>query len=727
MKIRNFNYYILIYTLTIAFASEGQIQRYKADKDFYSFNYAFAAERYKKIAGRKGADTKLAKNLADSYRLMGNSTDAEKWYSKVITFPDVDPINILYYAEALRNNGNYMEARNQFLQYGLKVPLEKKKAEALAKTCEMALEWMANPSQIKVKNRKDLNTSYSEFGPVFFKKDLLFATDRAIEGEEYTRKEIYGWTGTPYLSVITATIDSSQHFTVNDKIREIEHSYHNGPVSISKNGDTLYFTRANKVNNPKKVTGKEQAQNFINRLEIYYAVLKNNKWNNIQPFPYNNITSYSVGHPALSPDGKTLYFVSDMPGSIGETDVYYCEKKSDGKWSEPTNLGKNINSHGKELFPYVSSDGTLYFASNGHPGMGGLDIFYAKGKKDQWKEVDNMKYPINSPKDDFGIAFDSTGESGFFSSNREEGMGGDDLYHFRNPSCVVSGLTLELLEGAEQPLEGVMINLYKRGDTTSIIAYERSTSKSYRKVCLRSYHPCASVYNAQGTFYFNLQPGIYELKASKNGYFTQLATIDANCNGEDTIKIALQLNKIILNKPIVLKDLFYDDNDKLFVKKKIYYDLDKANIRYDAAMELDKLIDLLKNNPNIKVELSAHTDSRHTTEYNMSLSQKRAEAAVKYIVSKGINQDKIVAKGYGESKLVNDCKDDIKCPEESHQQNRRTEIMITEIIEQKTHEIGPYDTLYSLARKYNTSVEELKRINNLEDEVIYAGEVIKVK
>lgn len=727
MKAISIQLFTMVIALHVATTVEGQIKRYKADKDFTNFNYAFAAERYEKIAKRSGADKDLAQKLADSYRLMNNSEEAEKWYSKVIAFPDSDPVNFYYYAEALKNNGNYMEARNQYLKYAIKVPEEKKKAEALAKTCETALEWMVNPVQIKIENRKDLNTEYSEFSPVLIKNNLIFATDRKLSQESYERKEIYGWTGTPYLYLMTAGIDSMRQFTVQGKINEIDHAYHNGPVSLSSKGDTLYFTRANKVKNPKKIAGKEQAQNFINRLEIYQAVNKNGKWQNIEPFAYNNISQYSIGHPALSPDGKTLYFSSDMPGSFGETDIYFCEKQKDGTWGKPTNLGKKVNSAGKELFPYVSNDGTLYFSSNGHPGMGGLDIFYAKGAKTTWHEVDNMKFPLNSPKDDFGIAFDSTGKSGFISSNREGGLGSDDIYHFRNPSCVVSGLTLEILKGTEKPLEDVMINLYRKGDTTELLAYERSTTQSVRRVCLRSYHPCASVENAKGTFFFNLQPGTYELKASKNGYFTQLATIEANCNGEDTIKIAMQLNKIELNKPIVLKDLFFDENEKLFVKKNIYYDLDRADIRRDAAMELDKLVELLKNNPNIKIELSAHTDSRHSSEYNLSLSQKRAEAAVKYIINKGIDKDKMVAKGYGESKLVNDCKDGKACDEEKHQQNRRTEIMITEIIEPTTHKVGAYDTLYSISRKYNISVEELKKLNNIQDEVIYAGDVIKVK
>jgi outer membrane protein OmpA-like peptidoglycan-associated protein len=369
----------------------------------------------------------------------------------------------------------------------------------------------------------------------------------------------------------------------------------------------------------------------------------------------------------------------------------------------------------------------LYFSSNGHQGMGGLDMYVAKGNKVDWKEVSNMKYPFNSPKDDFGIVLDSTGKSGFFSSNREGGKGGDDIYHFRNPTCVVAGLTLQMMDGSEKPLEDVMLTIYKKGDTASVIAYERSASTHAKKVCLRNYQPCATVYNAQGTFFLNLQPGVYEVKASKSGYFTQLATVEADCQGEDTIKLAMQLNPIILNKPIVLKDLFYDENDKLFVKKNIYYDLDKADIRYDAAMELDKLVEMLKNNPDIKIELSSHTDSRHTNEYNLSLAQRRAEAAVKYIVSKGISKDKIVAKGYGEEKLINHCKDGVSCSEEEHQQNRRTEIMVTEIIAPETHVVGPYDTLYTISRKYNISVDDLKDINDLSNEVIYAGDVIKLK
>lgn len=230
-----------------------------------------------------------------------------------------------------------------------------------------------------------------------------------------------------------------------------------------------------------------------------------------------------------------------------------------------------------------------------------------------------------------------------------------------------------------------------------------------------------------GTFFFNLQPGTYEVKASKNGYFTHITSVEVNCEKRDTVKLALELKKIELNKAIVLKDLFYDEKDNLYVKRRIYYDLDKSDIRYDAALELDRLIEMLKNNPEIKIELGSHTDSRHTNDYNIALSQRRAEAAVKYIVQKGISEDRIKAKGYGEEKLVNDCGNDINCPETKHQENRRTEIMVTEIVEAKEHVVGPYDTLHSISRKYNVSLEELKEINNLTDDIVYAGDVIKLR
>ncbi|HEX8548401.1 MAG TPA: OmpA family protein [Cytophagaceae bacterium] len=717
---------IIFYTIP-AFS---QYKKLKADKEYLKFNYALAIQHYLEHIEDKDLTVDVAENLADCYRLTSQSEKAEEWYGKVLAFNSYKPIDILHYAEALRNNGNYMEARNQFIAYGQKVPEEKEKATKMAEACDMALDWMANAEQVNLLNTKTLNTTYSEFSPYIYKERYFFTSDRKIEGEEYSEKEHYGWTGNPYLRIFETTRDSNfQWLTAKALDPEINTEYHNGPISISPDGKHLFLTRTNKAKNLKKVTGsKDKAVGFINRLEIFYATWNGTKWTSLQPFPYNNIKDYSVGHPAFSSDGKTLYFVSDMPGGFGESDLYYSERQTDSTWGKPVNLGAKINTSGKEVFPYVSED-KLYFSSNGHPGMGGLDLFSANGSRGTWSNVVNLKYPMNSSKDDFGLSLDTTGKAGLYSSNREGGVGGDDIYSFKQPSCILAGVTLELVDGQEKLLEDVLVKLFKKGDTTSVIAFERSGKAAPKKICLRSYEPCGVVYDAKGYFFFNLQPGVtYEIKASKQGYFTQSATITADCKSDDdTMKIALLFNKIQLNKPIVIKDLFFDDNDKLYAEKKIYYDLDKAEIRYDAAIELDRLVALLKDNPDIKIEMGSHTDSRASDDYNLKLSQKRAESTVRYLASKGIDNNKMTARGYGESKLLNNCKDGVKCSEKEHQLNRRTELIVTEIMNQDTHTVGPNETLFSISKKYKMTLEQLKALNNLDNNAIYVGDVLRIK
>jgi outer membrane protein OmpA-like peptidoglycan-associated protein len=359
-----------------------------------------------------------------------------------------------------------------------------------------------------------------------------------------------------------------------------------------------------------------------------------------------------VGHPALSPDGNILYFVSDMPGGLGETDLYFSPRQADGSWGTPVNLGAQVNTAGKELFPAMSPKGKLYFSSTGHAGMGGLDIFVAEGAESTWRNVRNLKFPLNSPQDDFGILMDSTGEAGFVSSNRESADGTDDIYAFKfiRIPCQLAGQTVEKIQTKPGiftvvPVGKVLVRLYQEGDTTARITYS----------------------DAAGNFTFPILDGLsYTIKATKTGYLTRSAAITPNCQSTvDMVSMGMVLNRNTLNRPILIEN--------------IYYDLDKWDIRPDAAVELDKLVQTLKDNPAIKIELSSHTDSRQTHSYNQLLSQLRAESAVTYMVSKGIAPSRLEARGYGENRLLNRCGDNASCSEEEHQLNRRTEFKLLKV------------------------------------------------
>ena len=375
------------------------------------------------------------------------------------------------------------------------------------------------------------------------------------------------------------------------------------------------------------------------------------------PFKYNNKEEYSVGHPAISPDGDILYFVSDMPGGVGETDIYYCVKNVDGTWETPQNAGTTINTSGKEMFPVIEKNGDLYFSSNGHPGMGGLDMFRSTGSKETWSEPENLKHPFNSPKDDFAILFTEEGKTGFFTSNRDGGEGADDIYSFKyTPPPVPTKLTLQVTTWEKMENDTLAILT----DEVNILYCESSNPKNKRKLTNMGDGKYEVVISCDSK---------YEVSAISNKFFAVPAqTIETHCETfNDTVFVKFVFERIVLNKEIVIEN--------------IYYDYNKANIKPEAAIELGKVISLLKENPAIIIELGSHTDSRGSDSYNLDLSQRRADAAVKYIVENGISQERITAKGYGETKLLNRCSNGVRCSEQEHQKNRRTEFKITGFIE----------------------------------------------
>lgn len=725
MKLANKKYLILLILIFCVSITYGQQKKNRADKEFSNYNFALALDYYKDYLEKRTPDATTCLRIAECYRHINNSEKAAEWYQKAILLNVPDPDIHLKYGKVLVMNGEYLDAIDEFVKYGIKMPEQKDVSKNLSEAAYQALEWMSYPEQVKIINAEAFNSGKSDFSPVSYKGEIVFTSDRMDSSETYEQKELAGWTGNPYLKIYTLKEGKASLFS-----EAFASDYHTGPAAFSPSGDTVVFTKTFKVTNPVKLLkDREKAKSFINRLELWYAIKKDGEWQEAKAFPHNKKTEYSLGHACFSTDGKVLYFVSDMPGSIGKTDIYYSTI-FDGKWGDPVNLGPKVNTEWKEVFPHITKGGYLYFSSDRPEGMGGLDLYKAKGNKTNWSLSENLRYPMNSSKDDFGLLMDSTGNSGYFSSNRLGGYGSDDIYEFRKPGCVLAGITLEKSKsGKELILENVQVELFRKGDTTELAGYARSGSEGKKKVCIRSYEPCKIIYDSKGKFFMELQQGVaYELRASKEGYFSQTIDVPADCNTPgDTVNLAVLLTKIEMNKPIVISDLFFDESDKMYVKKNIYFDLDKSNIRYDASLTLDKLVRLLKDNPDLVVELGAHTDSRHSSSYNLQLSQKRAESAVKYIITKGIENDRISARGYGESMLLNDCADGVECEEEKHQRNRRAEIKVLEIRTPVAHEVKPNETLYSISRRYQLSVDQLKKLNGLNDNRIYAGDKLKLK
>lgn len=620
----------------------------KANKYYEKYDYYYAIEIYERLM-KKGGNLEVAEKLANSYRFTGNTIEAEKNYAKVLSYPNFNTINYLYYAEVLKQNAKYEEAKHYYLMYGEREPSQADKALRLANSCDMARMWANRPElNIVVTNEKSLNSDQSDFSPVIYQDGLIFASDRFFTQTKANPKnnKVYGWTGNGYIKIYQAVHDPKAPkdvFKLSALPNYINKEFHNGPASISYDGKTLVFTKSG----VRKIAGKKNKETTSHNT-IYFSTFENNSWTEPQPFEYNNILEYSVQHPALNKEGNVMYFVSDMPGGYGGMDLYYSEKK-DGKWTQPINCGSRVNTPEDEVFPYLRGDGKLYFSSRGHLTMGGLDIFEVEGEKSAWSEPRNLKTPINSSKDDFGITFFGNNQSGYFSSNRSGGKGLDDIYHFVQKPVdeVVLQVAGQVFDKAKQiPISGLKVFLYNK-----------NTGKED-----------AVVSDENGAFVFYLdQESDYTLRGDLDKFFSrQEGEISTKGVKESTIyNVKFEVERA--------------EEAYLVRLNNIYYDFDKYAIRKDAEPELMKVVEFMNKVGDVNVQMQAHTDSRGKADYNMQLSVKRANAARDYLMQQGVDKERLSARGFGKTQLLNLCADGVKCTEEEHQLNRRTEFKVIRI------------------------------------------------
>lgn len=643
--------WMLLGLLAMGLQTKAQYVLLKADEEFKLFHYSTAIGLYTE-AYQKKPTTHAIERLAACYRLTKDYPQAESWYAMLVKEKGAKPEAFLYYGDALRNNSKYAEAKVQYQKYGeLNRDFPAVQKSMLVLSCDSALSWMKSPKSLVLNNEKNINSVSEDWGAVTYQGGIVFTSDRrnALVLEEVKKnrpflkfdeaniapdKVTYGWTGNNYLRLyLKKGTDSAALFPFN-----AGSEYHVGAASFTADGKEMYFT----LTRIPEVIEREKGMPKTVKVEIYSSKKdENGKWGTVQPFKYNNVNEYSVGDPFISKDGSALYFVSDMPGGKGLTDIYVCFRTEGGGWGKAINL-EQINTEGSERSPFFDDDSNFYFATDGRVGMGGLDIFKAAKQGNGLAEPKNMGYPLNSPQDDFAF-FLSSKKEGLLSSDRVGGKGSDDIYSFilnPNLSFKLEGVALDKRTGL--PLPGVIVSLSK-ADGTLISAQT----------------------DEQGRYKFNLE--------ENTEYFIKGAKTDFRNAETETV------SNVGIEKSAVFKKNIYLDPIELFKEIKlenIYYDFDKSDIRKDAATELDKLVKIMKENPTIWIELGSHTDSRGNDKYNMQLSQARADAAVRYIISRGIDKTRIKAKGYGETRLLNKCANGVECTEEQHQLNRRTEFTI---------------------------------------------------
>lgn len=620
--------------------------------DRYQFEEAITL--LKRVVVKEETQKEATLMLAQCYKAQNDIYNTKAWYERAVKFEDVSPETIYEYGISLQNVGEYYKAKLAFEEFLRHEPNDELGLLKLESCNNILTIWSDLAPNYSVEPADELNTDACDFSPVIYDNSIIFVSDRynKIDGSSQ-----YGWTGRGYLKLYKSDPKGVGEFDGELGDAELfdhkfHQKFHDGPICFSSDNKTAFITRSFRDNAMKVDNYK------TNMLKLFYSEKKDDgKWGKFQPF-YLNSKEYSVGHAALSKEGDTLYFVSDMPNGYGGTDIWMCVKTNDG-WGGAINLGDKINTPENEMFPVVGDDGFLYYSSRGLPGWGGLDIFRTSLVDNQWTEPENLLPPLNSSADDFAMAFVPDSKTGFFSSNRVGGRGNDDIFYF---------VELEREVEVEEPeIEVEPVFNYIAG-----VVRDKVSNEPLENATVFLYNPYTGKVkviktDANGVYKTIIEPNTnYVVKGMKPTYIS-------DC-------LSFEIGEIEPGSTVETpRDLYLDklDLDRIFTIDNIYYDFDKYNIREDAKPELDKLVKIMQENP-VNVELGSHTDSRGTHKYNERLSQNRANSAVEYIVSRGINAERITAKGYGETQLVNKCADGVPCTAEEHQMNRRTEFKVTE-------------------------------------------------
>lgn len=640
---------------------ENEKKAQKANELYSKYAYVDAIKIYERIAEQGYVDQTILQNLGNSYYFNADYTNALKWYDQLFKNAEKDnytltPEYYYRYAQTLKSAERYQEATAILQQFMKLTGREDIRARKLEEHTDYLKVIKDNSGRLTIKP-VDINTEYSEYGTAFYGPDaVVFTASR----KPSLFREASKWTGEGYYDLFKTSLKDGNLHGEERFSSVLNTSLNESSPIFTKNLDTIYFTRNYLVPLTKEEKKKKNRDEKI-LLELYRSVKKgDNTWAEPVRLPFN-VTGYSVAHPALTPDGKYLYFAADIVGTHGKSDIFRVKINHDkGTYGKPENLGEIINTEGRETFPFISQNNVLFFASDGLPGLGGLDIFAVKINQDgSLKGLQNIGRPGNTPDDDFAFILDEQKSMGFLSSNRPGGKGKDDIYYF------IQNRPLEF--DCYKVIKGIV----KDADTQETLSNVLLTlSDSQQKEITRKTN------EANGTFDFGKNPVDCDdtfvfVRAQKEDYAVAEEQINIRQNGE--------IHQEIFLKSIKKKVTVGDDLAKFFNIEIIYFDFDKSNIRPDAAVDLAKIVEVMKEHPTIKIAIKSHTDSRGSDAYNLALSDRRAKSTLEWMVQQGIDRSRLTAKGYGETQLVNGCSNGVPCSEEEHQKNRRSEFIITEM------------------------------------------------
>jgi outer membrane protein OmpA-like peptidoglycan-associated protein len=773
-------------------AAWAQSRLVRANNAMRELDYMTAIGLYREVLEKEDSPEAMI-NLAECYRKTNDSENAEHWYALVVQLPQAKAVHRLNYGMVLQINGKCDQAKTWFAQYLQENP-DDARAQFLASSCDRQTELLNKGKDIYTVRSLPFNSDLDDFSPAVVDNTLIFASDRD-RGNMIKRTSL--WTGNPFSELysvgFTASGQQPGDFAYGNPAKysnTLNTRFHEAAVAVSADGQTIYFTR-NSFSDGK--TGRSEDGLVKLKIFVGHWNVASHDWKDVQGLPFNS-DEYHVAHPTLSPDGRRLYFSSNMPGGYGGMDLYVSAFK-DGQWTAPVNLGPVINTEGNEIFPYLAPNNRLYFASNGHLGLGGLDIFYAT-QQDQnaWNLPVNLGAPVNSTHDDFAITFGPDLSWGFFTSDRSGGAGRDDIYGFQKTAVPMEIVVLDKL--TRQPVSGVTVSSVQSGLTMTTgtdgkIAFDMRPSDCNDFTASRKGYDGTQMNGCAGTsteypmrleiiiqkqsnyilqgIVFDMVDGMpadgakvsvtndcgkpaaepvvtgpdgrykfkldrdccYKVKTERQGYITDSA--------EGFCTKGLTSDKVVLKANLSLQP--YRDADGFIIEQKkeaaatagpkynelsglyenadgspatfslgnglevqngvlladgvpsapehpvwkrgsegflvnLYYDFNEVNFREESLSDLKKLLRTLQENLELRIEIASHTDARGPAEYNLDLSQRRADRVVQWLIEQGVARERLVARGYGESKPINNCNDDVPCTEAEHQLNRRTEFRV---------------------------------------------------